>query len=657
MKKNKNIYVLVFIATLLIIPFIYSKSIVDPTLLSRQILIAIFVAISAVLLFLFLPQKPTPIKLGSTHISMLLLVGCSVLSIYNAHNISEAYYACGKLLLSATVFLVVYFMVINKCFDLLFISRFFIAYVLIIVSYQCYEIFSLNGFDLLQSKKLYKLQTLFGHKNLFSSMAFLCVPFLLYSIIHDKKIIKTIACVLLIVLVTLLVFIQTKAVLLAIVVGFICCIPMFINVLKQVNKKTYNISLILTGTLFLAILIIAFLYKNKLNLLSNNDTVKERILLWINTWEMIKEHPISGVGAGNWQIFFPKYGLQNFIQTNYSVSDGYTTFQRPHNDFLWLCSELGIFALVAYLLLFSSVLRCCYILFIKHTSIKHKLTYTVFFFAIVGYIFIALVDFPMERCEHQFIIFTILAIVVGLYDVRKNDANKNVQSNKYLHKIILTLCFIIAFVNIYICYIRYGSEQHERKLLLAHSTGNWDVMISEAKLAENKLSNIDNFSIPYAWYSGVAKFAQGNLSEARKDFERAYNINPYQIHVLNNLASCYEKSGKHERAFQLYDEALAISPHQPDALLNKSGALFNAGNVQDAFSTIIKFKFDENNEQFKTFFLTIVKAKINEDLYEQNKNVLLRNKVLETLKNDKLLLNKFSLSQQNNTNFEQAINP
>ena len=177
-------------------------------------------------------------------------------------------------------------------------------------------------------------------------------------------------------------------------------------------------------------------------------------------------------------------------------------------------------------------------------------------------------------------------------------------------------------------------------MLLAHNKNNWSLMIKEAKKAQNDNFSIDNFSIPLNWYSGVAYSALGDNYNAKLEFEKAYLINPYQIHVLNNIASINEMEGKHDLALKYYNEALAISPNQPDALLNKSAALFNMGNIEDAFLTILKFKYDEENTQFKTYYLAIAKAKFEKEFEINKVNNLSIN--MSDIKNDSILLNKFN---------------
>lgn len=583
---------------------------------------------------LFYQLKYTPITL--IHYLFIALAALSLLSITYASNTAEAFYTSSKFLLSGTLFFIVFNLLQNQKISLLNICKAVAIFAAIACSYQVYELFEKGNIKLLAGKNLYELNSLFGHKNLFSSIMFLCIPFIIYLIINTTKLIKYLYFLLIIILFTLLIFIQTKAVLLAIMLGLGIGIWALFNQLNFSPKIKYSIIFILV----FGILISVFLLKNKLTLLSNNDTIIERTLLWQNTWQMIKENPISGVGAGNWQIYFPKYGLQNFTQTNYLISDGYTTFQRPHNDFLWIWSELGILGLLIYLAIFSlTIFKAIQNVKIV-SSLAEKILATSFLATIIGYVFIAAVDFPLERSEHQFLLIIIIAIINSKNSVPLKASNFNNQ-------LITISLLLITIFNLNVFMNRANAETHARKMLIAHTKKDWGSMAKEAQKASNKYYTIDNFSIPLNWYAGVAYSALGNYVDAKKAFEKAYLINPYQIHVLNNIASTNEMEGNHDLSLKYYDEALAISPFQPDALLNKSAVLFNKGNIHEAFTHILKFKFDSENTQFKNYYLTISKAKFNID---STKKELIAAKMkieLSNFNNDTFLLNNFEYFKNN----------
>jgi O-antigen ligase len=625
MKNNIfNLVIFVFIAAT---PLIQWQAAVDSTMLSRQIWFAFF---SITASFILLLSKKRDLFFTPIHWLMLIITGLCGFSILYAFNNAEALYTFNKFMLFSSIFMVLFAMLQSNLITMNTISKGVLAFLVIAFCYQISELYTKGSFRLLEGKNMYEINSLFGHKNLFSSIIFLSFPFLIYLIIKENKLIKILSIIISIITLALLVFVQTKAVLIAFILGGGIALLVLFNNLK-INK---NLKIGSTVILLSILVLLGYLGKNKLPLLSNNDTVQERVLLWTNTWQMIKENPIFGVGGGNWQLFFPKYGLQNFMQTNYLISDGYTTFQRPHNDFLWIWSELGILALLAYISVFGFAIYYSIKNMKQETETNNKIINAGFLMAIIGYIFIALVDFPLERSEHQFFILLIIAMVCNQY------FTNNKTTKTFKPKWILLSIIAINLFNLFVFVKRTQAETHAHLMLLAHNKNNWSLMIKEAKKAQNDCYTIDNFSIPLPWYAGVAYSAIGDNNNAKLEFEKAYEINPYQIHVLNNIASINEMEGKHDLALKYYNEALVISPNQPDALLNKSAALFNMGNIEEAFLTILKFKFDETNTQFKTYYLAIAKAKFEKEI-ELSKATDLPIKEFD-LKNDTILLNKFN---------------
>ncbi len=65
------------------------------------------------------------------------------------------------------------------------------------------------------------------------------------------------------------------------------------------------------------------------------DTRTLRQSIWRTTWEMIKDHPIAGVGFGGYATAIPKYHL----------ASGETTPQEAHNDYLELLASGGLIGL------------------------------------------------------------------------------------------------------------------------------------------------------------------------------------------------------------------------------------------------------------------------------------------------------------------------
>jgi len=66
------------------------------------------------------------------------------------------------------------------------------------------------------------------------------------------------------------------------------------------------------------------------------DASSLRQSIWRATWEMIKDHPIAGVGFGGYAIAIPRYHL----------ASGESTPQEAHNDYLELLASGGLIAFV-----------------------------------------------------------------------------------------------------------------------------------------------------------------------------------------------------------------------------------------------------------------------------------------------------------------------
>ena len=78
-------------------------------------------------------------------------------------------------------------------------------------------------------------------------------------------------------------------------------------------------------------------------------------------------------------------------------------------------------------------------------------------------------------------------------------------------------------------------------------------------------------------------------------------MNPYHIHVLNNLATSYEIKGNHEMAIDMYNRAILISPKFDEALLNLSAVYYNNGNIDSASSIISRVNSLSKNEKYLPF--------------------------------------------------------
>lgn len=606
--KQQEIGATIFALFIACIPLVQMSSLADPSLLSRQVYLSILLTIGFIIILSNKQNKLSyapKLFLGLGLLWLLLALS----GLFYAHNIPEVWYTSSKISLYVTAIWVLYYMLQTKSITLKHLSWGISLASLISLVLLAIEIAEkqTTGTHLWEQKNLYELQSPFGHKNLYASFQLLCLPFIFYLVQTEKKALRIAAAGVLLLALASIGLIQTKSVLIGLGLSTLFALPIASTLLLKEQKKL--LFGVIIGYIILLIAAAFFIYsrQEKFTLLLNNDTIRERILLWNNTIEMIKEFMPMGVGAGNWQVYFPKYGLGEFMKTNYLISDGYTTFQRPHSDFLWVLSELGVLGFLTYTALFIYVAIQGIKRLRSELQTQEKMILLGFLSTFVAYVFVALVDFPLERNEHQFLLAILFCSIIG--SDRKKEEITAKQRKVFYGIMVALLAFTLSY-----SMSRISNEQHSKKIVMAQATGNWNKIITEAKKIDKKQYNIDNFSIPIAWYEGLAYYSLNNLEMAKKCFTEAYETNPYQVHVLNNMAGMFEQEGNHEMALKYYDELLLISPTQPDAILNKSAVLFNQKKYGEAMACLYQFKYDEGNAQFTQFLRAIGYAYLKEDL-------------------------------------------
>ncbi len=631
---QKTIFEKIYFYFFLLLPIIYSDKLVDPVLIPRQIYLSIFVFIVGVLICYQISIKKlngdftflkTPLFLGFSIFLISILI-----SFFQSIVISESIYTFSKVLIEVCFLALTSYLIIQKQLSIRSLIKsiiVFLAIILLIVLFQSFQIYGLeeNFF-----KHVNEITSTNANKNLVSSILFIGFPLVIY-LSRFSKTWKIFSIILLVFILLFVWILQTKAVIISLilflVIGFILILTSKSNEIKKSKVRIIGISAII---LLLVLTVISFKNKEKLPHLFSSNTVKTRFLLWHNSIKMINDHVIQGVGAGNWQINFPKYGLDQF--GGLDVKTGMTTYQRPHNDFIWVLSEVGIVGFIAYISLFIFVLYYLFRLIYK-TNEKSKILYILIFSGIIGYIFIAFSDFPFERIEHQILLYSLFSIVIGDYYLNFQSQLQpiSVMNNTLVLFSILTILFIGEMI---VTSKRYSGESHTAQIFEAHKTGNWNFLIDEVELAENSYYKITPMSIPLIWYKGVAVFSLGNIKEAKLIFQKALKIHPYNIHILNNLGSCYEKLGNHFLAEVYYKKALAISSHFAESLLNLSAVYFNSKNFVKAFETIDKCPVSCNDQKYIIFLPVILQSKIDK-MIKNTKDENIKNALIQ-LKSDNI---------------------
>lgn len=567
-------------------------SMLDSTNVPRFFILSLVLLLTIVLLK---KSNKKSLKISRFLALYILFYLFNLLSSFWSLSASEALFESQKYFIGLCVFaFALYFHNHNNNFERsLFISVGFIT-----IIYSAYALIQLLLLNDINMSSLYFISSLNGNKNLFSSFLFLLLAFNIIGVTKLTGTFKFLNVLAIAFSIFFIFFLQTRAVWIAIILSSIILLLLLIKTGSNIlQKKMFLIPIAILFIIFISATIIrmsghwsAFSKRVHYSAIKADSSIQERLQLIKKTLSLIKDHPIIGVGAGNWQFQIgsqPMSGLDTKAQAN-------ITFQRPHNDFLWIWSETGTIGFILYLgmifmILFPGIKK----LFDKNGD-TNKSELAVYISAYIGFIIVSFFDFPKERMEHIVMsnILMCLIFIKSRNGCEYRDINISIQY--YFKNIVIALLLLNVVVGVY----RLNGEYNTKKAIDAKSSGQWDNVLTFADKASSVFYTTDPMSMPVAWYIGLSYFHQKKFDNALIELQKAYEISPYNKDVMNDLASAYVKNYQIEKARMLYQEAIRLNSKFESAKINLAILLVNEKHYEEAVEMIESIEENTLNKQF-----------------------------------------------------------
>ena len=634
----------------IITPLVYTTKTLDPALTIRTLSLS-FCAL--ILIISYLINKKPLLKTNYAVYVLLLLVLLSIISsIFSSGIKSETLQTIVKL---TGISILTYCITteIRQKNNKLFLVKSVVIFSLtaiIIVLFDYINVLQYNNEQITNEKIFYRLSlvgSFASNRNLLASIFLLTFPFNIYLVYYNSKIWKWLSVTALLLSVFIILITTSRAGL------FVLCLYLFtIFYLILISKIGFWKKVILVFGFF--IFCAAGFY-----VLTTNNTIKRfnsiktidkikinnRWMFYKNTVDIIKQHPVLGVGPGNW-----KFKNEKYDKSNTKGESGYTIAQRPHNDFLWLASEVGVLGSVLYITIFLMSL----IMLAKRLALNNQKNKEFILFLIVallGFAFVSFFDFPFERIEH----LVLFSFVISFANHRDEEDFELTNSKK-----IIFASFIFCLFTTYISFAKHNGEIHLNKALYYKSKKQWNRVIKEINKGYKKnIYEIDRSGTPLDWHLGLSYFNTNDVEKAFKKFQKAYEFSPYHLHTLNNLATCYELKGERDKAIQFYLRALQVSPKFEDASINLAAIYFNEKRYVEALDVILRCNKAKDKTKYQKYLSTIFNRFIAEKgLNIQNENLsrLLTLMNNETDKFSREMQKIYRLRIKENKNYEDLIN-
>lgn len=470
-----------------------------------------------------------------------------------------------------------------------------------------------------QAELTYYITGLSAHKNLFSSWLMMLMPLQMIAAVRlPNRFWEVSALLLLLLTVASIVVIQTRAVWVALLLSVLLSLLVVVVLLfknKQLRNKLrahlnkYGMLWLVTCCVLLAAPV-AFnphflestlhrvertIHYDKITS-QEGATIHERFFLWNNTWQLIKEAPVSGHGAASWRALYPKYGLKDSRS-----EQGFVHFQRPHNDFLWVWSEKGLPGLLLFLALFLWPWLWQFRQLAVEISIRNSVHRLSIMLGMVMFGINAFFDFPAERVGH----LALLAVLISTYPVGAPQRRFNPGG------LLATLLFV-SVLSLIPAVLRVHGEYRTRQLYVIRNEQFYLAQLDMASAAQSFIYNTDPVSQPMAHYKALAYYNMQRYADALPFYKEAHKMQPFQISIMNNLASTFVKLQQPDSAVVYYKRALGIAPRFEESLVNVAALHYNQRQLDSAYHYIRQVPLNSNMPAYGPALNAILRVKANQ---------------------------------------------
>lgn len=545
----------------------FDKILPDPAQLPRQIAIGLMTSVLGIYSYFQIKNRSfdlhySGLALLGWWITMAFLIPTALVEVdarveFLRHGLTLAY------------FIILCAMLRVRLMSEKHLSILYISMTLIVSLFAVFQILLLLKKDdfLMQ---MYSVQSVIGHKNLVSGALLIALPWMYYILRYSELGYKVFALTGLWSSLIVIGLLRTRAAWVGLFLALLVLLPAAITWIRNKRQIELNYKRLIPFSLA-AVSLIGSIYLSKHQIIDPTN-LNHRLKFWQNSIEMFKENPL-GVGAGNWQFWFPKYGMEGM---NTSVMDGETVLPQPHNDFLWVLTESGIFGFgffMSFWLLIIAAARHQ----LKSARESHQtLLIRISLLSIIGYLGFSFFDFPLERPEIQILVMSSAAFIAS-----------RAKSGFVKLPAWTALVFVgISLTSAYSAFQKLKSEKISVKVMEANARQDARRIIP---LAESALSNyfvIDRVGNSMYYYMGLGYMAQQNWPKMKEMYDKALELTPYHFISMNQMGNYFKAQGDLNTALQWYLKALEIAPRYTAALLNKAESEHRLGNHNDALNTL-----------------------------------------------------------------------
>jgi len=590
-KQNFSVGLIMFILILISLPWIHLNDFMDSALTPKFVALSIFFILS--LIISLVKKNNNFFNLTISGFFLGLFVCWQLLSIFWAWNFSEALFVSFTSLLLFCSFYIAQ-IVLNeneKNESYIYYAASIGAVVLCVFGW--YEFLSISDFS--KQSSVYDVKGFSAHKNLFILLLFLHLPLTIIASLRVKNALKYVLYVCIVLIILLMFSLLARAFLLGFIATLIVGVTLYFLSKEKTEKSIPWKPVLIGGALLLGGLWAVYSFQADVSLLkrynianfAKSRNAKERLALWSNSVELIKDKPILGYGAGNWDIFYASKGIGDITR----LSDEKKTVSRPHNDYIWITTETGLVGIFLYFLMIGLVFFIAVKCIFKTQDQERKNNLIVLLAFLTGYLIIAFFDFPKERIELNFLLGLILSLIVyNTYKINPEQFTYKIDGVK-LKSINVALLLSMLFL-VYFAWNRYNGEQLLKKVIALSNAGKNKAITKLYPESHNKFYTITPNEMTLPYYFCFSYFKLEKSDKVIETCGESLKHSPHNIKSLQLVAASYASKGEFKTAAEYFQKSYDINPTNEEVERSLAITLYNSNQNERAAEIIKKMNTD-----------------------------------------------------------------
>lgn len=602
----------------MILPIAFSRATMDALLSIRYIVLGVFMLLF-ILYFFWYRQQATNLSLPSWN-KIIFGVGLGyaawmIVCMTGALNYREGYYEVGRYVLGLLyLFAVMVTMMkeeagIQRVINMLVFVALFHSLVGIMQHYE-------SGFTEIPGSNS-KPYGFMANRNIFGSALVLLLPFVIYILHRGSTMMKTFAGITLGFQVFALLLSQTRSAWLAAMV-VIAVSLVLVLIFSKPNRRKWMIGaagVAITSALII-FLVIAGDKDGELKQSvtertksftrggvtddANRENVQERFRIWKKTLSLIKDHPVTGAGPGNWKLTIPEYGTEGL-----AWATGTYAPDRVHNVYLQVAAETGLPGALLYFGMWLLIVFVAFKIILKPKNEEQRVLIICMLAGLAGLASDSMFSFPTERFEHTIFFYLMAGIILGVY------ANNNITEKKLsISKPLAMGMAVFCGANILLGFTKVNFEKHWQKAKEFENAGQYAEMIRELDKGKSAfVTGTPDVGAPIELKTAIAFKELKQYENAMREIDKAWIYHPNSAAVWNTLGTIRTELGQFDKALIAYERARQIAPHYDVVLKNLAINLYNLQRYKDCYNVLKEVDVTADNvlSQVKAYCYQVAK--------------------------------------------------